>query len=273
MFQIKHWTEENPECLKHKDSISAINIIIKNLEKGLGSTIPTKKQIDDQFNLMLYSHKGIDIQQAEHIFSKEFSFLNNSDIHHETRLKQQILKHKSDIKSLRSNLLNKMIEFVSNNLNESRLREHFCQDIGWTLVSEASLQFIEGICLGYQTVSIGSGKAYIESLLDANITCFDISISESSFKEVLDITKEKPKWGSYDILFLCWPHFKDSIASDSLLNFVGNHLIYIGEESGGCTGNPEFFDLLSTNWNLQNYIELPNWSGIYSELYYYTRKV
>ena len=65
----------------------------------------------------------------------------------------------------------------------------------------------------------------------------------------------------------------DSIASDSLLNFVGNHLIYIGEESGGCTGNPEFFDLLSTNWNLQNYIELPNWSDIYSGLYYYTRKV
>ena len=260
MFQIRHWEQQELNCKEIKNSIITINHQLIKLEKALGTTIPTKKQIDNQFNLMFNSLKLINIQKDEDSFSDKF--------------KKVILKHKSDIKSPRSDLLNKMIQFVANHSNESRLGNHFCQDIGWSLVSENSLQFIENICRGNKVISIGSGKAYIESLLqNITITCFDISINELSFMKVQDITKEEPTWKLYDVLFLCWPHYIDRIASESLLNFIGNHLIYIGEERGGCTGDPEFFDLLSTNWNLENYIDLPNWSGIYSVLYYYTRRV
>jgi hypothetical protein len=64
------------------------------------------------------------------------------------------------------------------------------------------------------------------------------------------------------------------LAIDALKRFAGGKLIFIGERSGGCTGDDSFFNELENNWTLEKIVGIPRWKtvGIYDEMYFYTRK-
>jgi hypothetical protein len=48
------------------------------------------------------------------------------------------------------------------------------------------------------------------------------------------------------VLFLCWP--PGAIAELALSAYTGNHIIYIGEDRGGCCARDPFFDALENLW-------------------------
>ncbi len=56
------------------------------------------------------------------------------------------------------------------------------------------------------------------------------------------------------VLFLCWPPgWDDAMSLDALLAYEradGDRVIYIGEPRGGRTGSEDFFDRLSSTWEL-----------------------
>lgn len=56
------------------------------------------------------------------------------------------------------------------------------------------------------------------------------------------------------VLFLCWPPgWEDAMSLDSLLAYEhagGDRVVYIGEPRGGRTGSEDFFDRLSSTWEL-----------------------
>ena len=68
--------------------------------------------------------------------------------------------------------------------------------------------------------------------------------------------------------------FDTSFASDCLKNYKGNDLIYIGEGSGGCTGDEQFFELLDAEWDgVDNDVNIPKYEGLHDYLYYFRRKL
>ena len=53
-----------------------------------------------------------------------------------------------------------------------------------------------------------------------------------------------------EALVLCWPLMDNPMAVDSLRNFRGSFLVYLGEPRKGCTANGDFFDELESEWTL-----------------------
>ena len=73
-------------------------------------------------------------------------------------------------------------------------------------------------------------------------------------------------------LFLCWPPYNESMAEVALKNYTGNTLVYIGEDSWGCTGNKEFHEMREgKEWELVDGYQLCRWEGIYDRLFVYNR--
>ena len=72
-------------------------------------------------------------------------------------------------------------------------------------------------------------------------------------------------------LFLCWPPYNKPMATRALKYFRGNQLIYIGEPSGGCTGDEDFHQTLNSEWILKKTVPLPQWPSIHDQLFAYQR--
>jgi hypothetical protein len=96
-------------------------------------------------------------------------------------------------------------------------------------------------------------------------------------RQYVDVNRSNVDYVSYwvkkaDTLFLCWPPMS-SFAFDSVKQFEGDKIIYIGESWEGCTANYSFFNLMSIAWKEEKTIQLPQWSGIHDEMVIYRRKL
>lgn len=76
-------------------------------------------------------------------------------------------------------------------------------------------------------------------------------VEEGSAMDLIDSTS----------LLLCMPPPNDAMAEDTLRNFRGDNLFYVGEFGTGLTGNLEFHETLCKDWTLQKRVELPNWGN------------
>jgi len=73
-------------------------------------------------------------------------------------------------------------------------------------------------------------------------------------------------------LLLCWPPYDNPMARDALRAYKGNHLIYVGEPEGGCTGDDAFHRKLRYGWTLTQEYEIPQWDGIHDRVFFYERR-
>jgi hypothetical protein len=71
-------------------------------------------------------------------------------------------------------------------------------------------------------------------------------------------------------LFLCWPPMTE-MAADALHHYRGDHVIYIGEGTGGCTASEAFFATLERDWREAMTVAIPQWDGIHDYLTVYQR--
>jgi hypothetical protein len=71
---------------------------------------------------------------------------------------------------------------------------------------------------------------------------------------------------------LSWPPYDEPMASDCLTYYQGRHVIYIGEGSGGCTGDERFHDTLYDEFEEIEDVRLPQWNGIHDYLSVWRRK-
>lgn len=74
----------------------------------------------------------------------------------------------------------------------------------------------------------------------------------------------------HQALMVCWPDYNSPMAAKTLDMFEGDRLIYIGEGSGGCTGDDRFHEMLES-WQAK-YVAIPQWPGIHDEVVLYARK-
>lgn len=113
-------------------------------------------------------------------------------------------------------------------------RREYIRDYSWAIPSELA---IKTICKYAPIVEMGAGGGYWAYLISQNgipITALD-DCSESYQKRWIEAKKGTPdslKNYSDHTLFLCWPPYSSSMASNSLEEFSGKNVIYIGEEEG-----------------------------------------
>jgi hypothetical protein len=87
---------------------------------------------------------------------------------------------------------------------------------------------------------------------------------------------ETVTWYPDRSLFLCWPKslidLKIDFAYECLNNYIGDTVIYVGEDRGKKTSSNEFFDLIEKDWDLSKEIYIPSWEGCNDNLFIYKRK-
>lgn len=113
----------------------------------------------------------------------------------------------------------------------------------------------------------------------------------SRWANVVRAGVEAAAWHPRRTLLLVWPPYAESMAALALLRYWaagGETLAYVGEGSGGCTGDDRFHALLGDPWwydededegpppgalfDLVEDVAVPSWAGIHDHLYVYRRR-
>jgi len=161
-------------------------------------------------------------------------------------------------------------------------------NISWAIPDQTSINKLVNVLADKGSIlEIGAGFGLWAALLKANgldVVATDpflshgldnVASSQRSSKTYTDVVcmdhLKAIETYNTPCLFLCWPSYDDSFAAEALTAFQGKYLIYIGERSGGCTANDEFFEILDDNWSRLEYISIPSWEHINDGLYIYVR--
>lgn len=127
------------------------------------------------------------------------------------------------------------------------LRLTYC----WPIISPADLAFLAAVIGDRGVIEVGAGSGYLAwqlAQLGIDILAVDIAPPDPGlYHPVGQAGPEQAAAHSDRVLLLSWPPQDDPMAFDSLTNYRGDTLIYIGERRG-CTADKQFFDLLFRDW-------------------------
>jgi hypothetical protein len=161
-------------------------------------------------------------------------------------------------------------------------REDFRSGTSWHIPTK---ELVDSLVEYSPIVSVGSGFAYTESLAvkeGADIVATDLSPNKKNTwcrdgefycgVEKIKADEAVKKYKDRNV-FMAWPPYDNPMAAE-VANAMdtGKYLIFVGESYGGCTGDDNFFELLSEKFEVVNYdIPIPNWPGIRDECVIYKK--
>jgi hypothetical protein len=73
-------------------------------------------------------------------------------------------------------------------------------------------------------------------------------------------------------LIFIWPDNGAPYAYEALKVFKGNQMIYVGENSRGCTADKQFHTLVATEWVLTGEVPIVRWIGVRDKCLLFVRK-
>ena len=171
---------------------------------------------------------------------------------------------------------------VSNTRDAYDTRRNLVKTYAWAVPTDEAIACL--VKYG-SLVEVGAGTGYWASLIvqaGGKIDAYDIAPPEVQddnyygherlYWPVLPISCLKWDKTQRKTLFLCWPPYRSSMASDALKQFRGSVVAYIGEGSYGCTADEAFHDTLDKQWNLLETVRIPQWFGINDNLTVWGRR-
>jgi hypothetical protein len=126
---------------------------------------------------------------------------------------------------------------------------------------------------GEKVLSVASGNGYWEYLLKSigvDIIATDPGIGgygeywtrTYTKVEKMDALEAIKNHEQRNVLFICWPLARGTMAFDALACFKGSYCVYIGEKKGGMTATWEFFEEVDENWDIEKRVKLPSWPSL-----------
>lgn len=174
-------------------------------------------------------------------------------------------------------------DFDPRYFRDYELRERYCKINSWAVPCSAAIARI--LDLG-PIVEMGAGTGYWAKWITecgGDIVAYDekphrgnhwcdpsakhFKVKKGSFEKLSDYSNRTRT------LFLCWPPYDTSFAADCLKAYRGDTLVFVGEGSGGCTGDDAFFNMLDgKSWvESGETVRIPQWYGIHDYLFVYRR--
>ncbi len=165
-------------------------------------------------------------------------------------------------------------------------RTELTKTYAWAIPDPEALRYVVEASCG-RLVEIGAGTGYWAQQLSAlgvDVVAYDIAPPDGGVKNHWHAKRDETFHAvlrgdaSYAALhedrtlFLCWPPYADPMASKALHAYRGARLIYIGEGSGGCTGDDAFHRYLRRCWINVGRFAVTQWSGLHDEIAVYERK-
>ena len=171
---------------------------------------------------------------------------------------------------------------VSDFSSEYSRREEFLEKFGFAVPTLVAIQAIQEFVDGRGVLEVGAGTGIWARLLsDAGVkvtaadnrsTKYSLSMRVGTYYDVqkMGAVAAVKRYRSHAALMLCWPDYNGPMAATCLAAFQGDRVIYIGEGSGGCTGDDRFHGMLR-RWHEVRAVPIPQWPGIHDELTLYER--
>lgn len=165
------------------------------------------------------------------------------------------------------------------NFGDTVIRRMFIEKYGFHFPAYDSLAKIRDYVSGKSVLSIGSGCAFVESLLQklgVNVIPTDPYLSHCTDEvtrhtevKVMTAREAIEAHSEIDIFLFCWPSYDpdpdwpgeamEMIVSGKNEN---TRVIHIGESEGGCTGSQKFFDLLNEHFSMEDEVWGRNYYSI-----------
>ena len=156
------------------------------------------------------------------------------------------------------------------------LRELFVHKFAWAMPNRRVLNAIAKYCQDKTVLEVNAGNglwSYLLKMLGVDIKVTDINPWKKTYTEIETMDGVNAvKTYLTDVLITVWPPYQCEQIGQTLKQFKGNTLIYLGENRQGCTGSQEFFDELESSWELKEQIKMQNWRGLFDAMYVYVRK-
>ena len=181
------------------------------------------------------------------------------------------------------------------------VRNDACERYSFAVTGEEALDLIASYG---PVVEIGAGTGYWAKMLrarDCDVIAYDKMEDRwrhwfpgGTVDTVLVGDTDKAAAHADRTLLLVWPPYEDPMAFDAVTAYTeagGQRVIYIGEGSGGCTANDDFFTLMDKEcyirwddethdcathppsvWQEVKSIAVPQWDGIHDYLTVFERK-
>lgn len=160
-----------------------------------------------------------------------------------------------------------------------RYRDSFVEEYAWAVPNTEAIEAIKN--LNMPIIEIGAGSGYWAKLISnagVDVVAFDKRLDyvfTQSWFDVKDGSIEMIKDYPGRAMMLCWPCYQSSFAYEATMEFMrrgGNTMIYIGEDSFGCTGDDKFHRVRQKYWDCTQVVNIPQWGGIHDFMEILTRK-
>jgi hypothetical protein len=182
----------------------------------------------------------------------------------------------------RSRAANLLQDINNRSMWGSEERYKFIRTYGFALVTNQEIDLIADF-VDSPILSIGCGTGYIDQFLRfANLEVISTDLvnpldSTYDFREaqcaieLLEASQAIVKYPDHAVL-TSWPCYDERWAYSALAcTKLGTKIIYIGEGSGGCTGDDNLHEFLESKCTELAHSSMLQWSGIHDNLTIYER--
>jgi len=150
-------------------------------------------------------------------------------------------------------------------------RKELVDQYSWAVPNEQALIYLSEF---ENLIEVGAGNGYWAKCIEdcgGSVRATDIDPPQETWTTVEQVDANFIDMEGEAILTV-WPPYEEEVAS--LIPKKGaNHIIYVGEERGGCTGDEAFHDSLHNMYGLAAKIDIPSYEGINDNLFHYIRKI
>lgn len=173
--------------------------------------------------------------------------------------------------------------FLASGTEQYTLRRSYIDRYGFAI---PSMEAIEALAALSPLLEVGSGSGYwAYEIQKAGGDC--VATDNGSYRslaaskgihvwqpytEILRLLGSKAARGHPShTLLMVWPDYNKPWPSETLAAYTGNTVAYVGEGSGGCTGDKRFHEILSEQFGVCKLISIPQFTGVYDRLVIYER--
>lgn len=178
----------------------------------------------------------------------------------------------------------KTMDYVERHVSFSETRNKLTTKYGWAIPNPSTIIKLSLMFKDHGIVEIGAGSGYWANMLaneGTDVKAFD-NFSWYGPVDTWETFYHPVEQGSHEVLqkmpelneralMLCWPNYAEPFATECLTAYTGDHLIYIGEGYGGCTGDDKFHYILDVEWEEVMVIDIPQFYGINDVCFVYKR--
>lgn len=196
----------------------------------------------------------------------------------EKTFSKMIASGRPDVISMYKKITDQIVSDDDGNYECMYARRAFVDRIAWGTPNPDNLEAIAKSLEDKTWLSIGCGNAFVEKFLadtfGSKFILTDIAPKNANVTKATSIEAASRFCGEANGLFTSWPPYADPMAFDALKTAENagkpfKYIFYIGESSGGCTGDENFHYHLDDKYTTVEEFSCVQWYGIhdYCSLY------